>query len=85
MYVRMYLVCICLLSIYPFSYILLISHTHTVDLSNNMHLGEDIDTAHDDLVQVAVSHEVRCPHHTVLKACPNSGWKRRDVKCDGVQ
>ena len=34
-------------------------HTAAVDLQCNIHLGQDIDATHDDLVQVAVSHEVR--------------------------
>jgi len=63
---------------YLFSYVLEISHKELI-LRNNMHLGEDIDTAHDDLVQVAVSHEVRRPHHTVLKARPNSAWREGKV------
>jgi len=34
-------------------------HTAAVDPQCNIHLGQDIDATHDDLVQVAVSHEVR--------------------------
>ena len=34
-------------------------------------LGHDIDTAHDDLIQVSVPHQVRGLEHGVLKTSPH--------------
>lgn len=35
-------------------------------------LGHDVDAAHDDLIEVAVPHQVRYLEHCVLKTRPNS-------------
>ena len=35
-------------------------------------LGHDVDTAHDDLIEVSVSHQVRGFQHGILKTRPHS-------------
>lgn len=35
-------------------------------------LGHDVDAAHDDLVEVSVSHQFRYLEHCILKTRPNS-------------
>lgn len=41
-------------------------------------LGHDVDAAHDDLVEMAVSHQVWCLQHGILEAGPHSVREGRE-------
>ena len=45
-------------------------------------LGEDVDAAHDELIQVAVSEDVWGLHHTVFETGPHPG--RREQVCFSI-